>query len=130
MFEFQAGLVDADRLCRRLSFADRQDATGHYFIMDRSEDTPEEALPDMANVYIERDDQGWGGFGGIERVVLRRDSLALDLNPRMAAKLGEKERILIIFDVNDHEFREMREVLGLIMRGYESRLDLHCSTIG
>ena len=84
----------------------------------------------MANVYIERDDQGWGGFGGIERVVLRRDSLALDLNPRMVAKLGEKERILIIFDVNDHEFREIREVLGLIMRGYESRLDLHCSTIG
>src|SRR6516162_9673490 len=28
-------------------------------------------------LYIERDDQQWGGFGGIERVVLHRNSLTL-----------------------------------------------------
>jgi hypothetical protein len=57
---FHAGFVDVDERCRRISFADRNDETGeHYFIMGRSEQSPDEAIPDMDNVYIERDDQGW-----------------------------------------------------------------------
>jgi hypothetical protein len=65
IFGFKAGLVQVDEQCRRLSFADQADGSGeHYFIMDRSEDSPDQAVPDMENVYIERDDQGWGGYGG------------------------------------------------------------------
>jgi hypothetical protein len=69
-FAFNAEFVDADDVAARLSFLERNDETNeHYFIMDRSEDSPEEAHPDMGNVYIEREDQCWGGYGGIERVV-------------------------------------------------------------
>jgi hypothetical protein len=108
-----------------LSFADRDDnSSEHYFIMDRSEDSPVDAEPDMENVYIERDDQQWGGFGGIERVVLHRNSLTLFLSPRMAKQMGEHDSIRIEFATNQHEFREMQHVLGLIMRGYESQLKL------
>lgn len=95
--------------------------------MDRSEESPEESVPDMANVYIERDDQGWGGYGGIDRVILERDGLTLHLSPRMATQMGEHETIRVGFTLRDSEFRELRYVLSLIMRGYESQLDLPTS---
>src|SRR5258708_2219342 len=124
-FGFYAGFVHSDALCRRLSFADRNDESGeHYFVMDRSEDSPEETVPDMKNVYIERDDQGWGGYGGIERVILQRDSLTLRLNPHMATQMGDNDCIRIDFTLQEAEFRELRRVLCLIMRGYESQLRL------
>jgi hypothetical protein len=91
--------------------------------MDRSEDSRVEAIPDMQNVYIERDDQGWGGYGGIEHVVLERDSLTLQLGPRMAARMGQHDQIRVAFDLTEAELAELRHVLRLIMRGYESRLD-------
>ena len=126
-FGFHAGLVHTDKLCRRLSFVDHDDDSGeHYFIMDRSEESPEEAVPDMDNVYIERDDQMWGGFGGIERVILEREALTLQLNSRMSTTMGEHDSIRISFALNDVELQEMKTVLGLIMRGYESRLEFHC----
>jgi hypothetical protein len=121
-FGFHAGFVHVDDVCR-LSFADRNDETGeHYFVMDRSEESPDEAAPDMANVYIERDDQGWGGYGGIEQVVLARDSLTLHLGERMATRMGCHATMRVGFDVSEAVFRELRHVLGLIMRGYEPQL--------
>ncbi len=125
MFGFHAGLVHSDGLVRRLSFADRDDESGeHYFVMDRSEESPEYAVPDMDNVYIERDDQCWGGYGGIDRVILDRSSLALHLGPRMATQMGGHEIIRVSFTLEDPEFLRLRQVLGLIMRGYESQLEL------
>jgi hypothetical protein len=125
-FGFLAGFVHADEECRRISFADRNDASGsHYFIMDRSEDSPNEAVPDMSNVYIERDDQGWGGYGDIERVVLIRDSITLHLGNRMATQMGGYDVIRVSFELSEIEFRELWHVLNLIMSGYESQLELH-----
>ena len=118
---FHAGFVHADALVRRLSFADQNnESSEHYFIMDRSEASPEVAMPDLANVYIEIDDQGWGGYGGIEWVVLARDSLTLQLGPRWA--IGD-DQIQITFAISEAELQELRRVLRLIMRGYESRLE-------
>jgi hypothetical protein len=88
-FGFHATFVHSDDRPPRLSFLDRDDESSeHYFIMDRSEDTPEKAVPDMENVYIERDDQLWGGYGGIERVLLDRERLTLRLGTRMATQMG------------------------------------------
>lgn len=123
-FGFHAGFVHSDDLVRRLSFADRDDQRGeHYFIIDRSENSPENAVADMANVYIERDDQGWGGYGGIERVLLERDNLTLKLEPRMATQIGQHDQIRITFQVKEPEFIKLREVLRLILRGYENLLE-------
>jgi hypothetical protein len=126
MFEFHAGYVYADDTTRRLSFADRNDDTGrHYFVMDRSEESPEECVADMGNVYIERDDQGWGGYGGIDLVILNRESLTLELGPRMATRMGGHETLRVTFRIKDAQFRELRQVLGFIMLGYESQLEVH-----
>jgi hypothetical protein len=123
-FNFYAAFVQVDERCLRLSFADRNDEVSeHYFVMDRSEKSSEEAVPDMDNVYIERDDQGWGGYGGIERVTLKRDSLTLRLSDRMATRMGGHESVRVCFSVPDPVFWELRHVLGLILRGYESQLD-------
>lgn len=122
-FSFHAGFVDSDDVCRRLSFADRNDeACEHYFVMDRSEGTSDEAVPDMANIYIERDDQCWGGYGGIERVLLGRDSLTLHLGEVMATRMGGHAVIRVGFEIPTPAFRKLRYVLGLIMCGYESQL--------
>lgn len=130
-FSFHALFVHVDEDCRRLSFADRNDESGeHYFVMDRSEESPDEAVPDMENIYIERDDQGWGGYGGIERVVLGRSSLALHLGERMATRIGGHEVIRVSFKLSDGVFRKLRRVLGFIMRGYESQLSIDVGTDG
>jgi hypothetical protein len=123
-FGFRAGFVHADDGTRRLSFADWKDGWGeHYFIIDRSEDSLDQAVPDMKNVYIERDDQGWGGYGGITRVVLERDGLTVRLGRRMATRMGKHRLIRITFDIKAADFRAVRRVLQLIMRGYEDRLE-------
>jgi Immunity protein 10 len=123
-FGFHADLVRPDEYPPRLAFADRDDERlGHYFVMDRSEDSPEEAVPDLGNVYIERDDQQWGGYGGIDRVVLDRGCLSVRLDPRMAVQMGHHDEIYITFDLGEADFERLRSVLGLIMRGYENRLE-------
>ena len=112
---FHAGFVEPNKLCHRLSFADRNDESAeHYFIMDRMEGSLEEAVPDMDNVYIERDDQQWGGFGGIKRVVLDRTSLTIYLGTRMARQMGNHKTIRITFTLNQFDFGELCEVLDLI----------------
>ena len=123
-FEFHAGCVWSDKLCRRLSFLDRDDnSSEHYFVMDRSEDSPEQPVPDMENVYIERDDQGFGGYGGITHVVLARDSLTLRLGARMTSQMGGNDTLRIGFTLSDPDFRSLQQVLELIMCGYESCLE-------
>src|SRR5438128_295352 len=108
-FTFHAGWVHSDDVAIRLAFADRNNEMGeHYFVMDRAENSQEEVLPDMENVYIERDDQGWGGYGGIEQVVLERNRLIVQLGPRMATRMGEHEQIRVTFDLTESAFRELR----------------------
>jgi hypothetical protein len=123
-FGFHAQFVHTDELTRRLAFSDRNDDEAeHYFVIDRSEESPDEAVPDMENVYIERDDQQWGGYGGIDRVVLGRNSLTVQLG-RRAVKYMYHDEIHISFDLGDADFGQLREVLLLIMRGYETQLTL------
>jgi hypothetical protein len=118
---FHAGFLHSDADARRLSFADRNDEQGqHYFIIDRSEESPEEVVPDLRNVYIELDDQCGGGYGGIEHVVLQRESLTVRLGPRWA--LGDDE-VRITFMVSDPDFEELLRVMRLILRGYEDHLE-------
>ncbi len=125
-FAFHASLVNCDPATVRLTFADRNDESAeHYFVMDRSEESRDEAVPDMQNVYIERDDQAWGGYGGIERVILERESLTLYLLPQMATRMGNHDQIRVTFVLDEADFRQLRHVLGLVMRGYERQMQCH-----
>jgi hypothetical protein len=124
-FQFHAEFVDADPINCWLSFADRHpDAHVHYFTIQRCEEDTEIAVHDMENIYLERDDQCWGGYGGIKRVILERGSLTVSLEPRMATKVGNHESIRVTFTVETETFGRMRAVLATIMRAYEAQLDV------
>jgi hypothetical protein len=120
---FHATLVFPDSLCRRLSFLDRDDdASEHYLIFGRSEESLDESIPGVANVYLERDDQGWGGYGGIQSVTLGRSHLTFRLTPDMAKTMGDHDIIRVTFDVAIEQWEAIRSVASLIMKGYESQL--------
>ncbi|WP_377473608.1 MAG: hypothetical protein P2A85_15590 [Microcoleus anatoxicus] len=100
------------------------DGDGHYFIMTREETSTEEALPNRENIYIELDDQCWGGNGGIDLIALSREKFTIYLNVPMAPIIGFDEIQITFLIDDDSEFQEFRKVLQEIMRGYEDRLNL------
>jgi hypothetical protein len=119
-FEFEAALVVPDTAAESLSFADHPENHQHYLIIQRDEESRDAVLPDMENVYVERDDQQFGGYGGIESVSLTKTRLTLLLTPRMARQMGLHDTLSVGF--GEDSFRDVEELVALIFRGYESRV--------
>ena len=115
-------LVVPDRRQQSLSFADCLQDHKHYLVLQRDEENPEAVLGDVENIYIERDDQQFGGYGGIELVVLERDRLTLNLTPRMAKQMGHHDSLTVTFVADDSLFANVREVLKPVFRGYDARV--------
>ena len=119
-FEFEAALVVPDAVQESLSFADRRENHQHYLIIQRDEEARDSVLPDVENVYIERDDQRFGGYGGIEAVTLGSRHLTLKLTPRMAKQMGHHEMLSVEFA--EESLRDVDQLVAVIFRGYESRI--------
>ncbi len=119
-FEFEAALVVADRAGESLSFADRLENHRHYLVIQRDEVSRDAVLADLENVYLERDDQQFGGYGGIESVTLTRDRLTIRLTPRMATRMCHHDTLSVGF--GEEAFPRVDELVGVIFRGYESRV--------
>ena len=95
----------------------------HYFVMTRSEASPEEAVPNRKNIYAELDDENWTEDVGIDSVILSRHQIVIRFGSDTIS-LPEPEEIIITFSLKDAEFEGLRNVLVKIMRGYEDRLKL------
>jgi hypothetical protein len=93
--------------------------------MQRDEEFIEESITNMENIYIERDDQCWGGYGGINQVSFGRNSLIIYLNSEMANQMGGYDTIKITFSIDDSQFQEIQNVLQKVMQGYEDKLNLN-----
>lgn len=119
-FEFEAALVIPDTRAESLSFADQPEDHQHYLIIQRDEDARDDVLPDVENVYIERDDQQFGGYGGIESVALNKGRLTLRLSPRMARQMGHHDSLSVAFP--EECFQQVDELVRLIFRGDEPRV--------
>jgi len=119
-FEFEAVLVVPDAKQESLSFADRLEHYQHYLIIQRDQEARDDILPDVENVYVERDDQKFGGYGGIESVLLGKRRLTLTLTPRMATRMGGHDTLSVMFAQD--WLQQVDELTGLIFRGYESRV--------
>ena len=119
-FEFEAELVVPDARQESLSFADRRENHQHYLIIQRDEEARDDVLPDVENVYVERDDQQFGGYGGIEAVTLGSRRLTLRLTPRMANQMGHHDTLSVGFA--EDSLRDVDKLVTLIFRGYESRV--------
>jgi hypothetical protein len=121
-WEFHANVVYADLSRRRLTLLDRDDESSeHYLIFDRCEESPDEAVPDMENVYLERDAPSWGAYGGIQWLTLGKDRLTFIHSWIEARQLGDFRSICVTFDVGQEQWEEIREVVRLVMKGYEER---------
>ena len=121
VYEFTAPYFEVDSSVPFLGFANNP--TNQYFWMQRDEKSPDRAVPDVGDVWVERDDQAWGGRGGICRVVLDRLSLTVELTPAQAEHMGGYDAIRVLFAFSEEEFQKIRQQLAWVMRAYESILE-------
>ena len=122
---FHAVGMEASPPDRLVSFWSQGDGPErHYFTIQRSEESAEEAVADLANVYLELDDQSWGGYGGIERVQLGPGGLTVRLGHKWATERIGTDTIRVTFALPDDDYRAAAGILRLIMRGYEDRLEV------
>lgn len=124
LFTFHAARVWYDETSLCLAFADKAADHDHYFSVQRSEKSPEESVPDVGNVYIELDDQCWGGYGGIERLSLERAAFTVVVTPRMVPYMRGHDGVRVTFDLPEQDFKAVRRVLQKLLRGYEQLLQL------
>jgi hypothetical protein len=121
-FEFQAALIVPDLKQIGLSFADHPTHQRHYLILQRDQLPVGKAASSCGLVYVERDDQQFGGYGGIESMTLTRRSLKLAVIPSMAKLMGNHDTLTITFVVDDGTFHQIDETISRIFEGYEDRV--------
>jgi hypothetical protein len=117
VYEFTAPYYEIGHAARFLGFAN--DDTEQYLWVQRDECSEVETLPHAGNVWIERDDQQWGGPGGIVNVELRRDALSIRLTPEKAAFMGGFGEFRVRLALSDEEFARVQEQLLRVFVGYE-----------
>lgn len=67
----------------------------------------------MNTYHIERDDQSYGGYGGVERVNLRRDLIEIELNA-IGKKNLECDGVRVDFEIDSDNYRLLTEKLGYV----------------
>jgi hypothetical protein len=101
------------------------DGTHYLWMQPDEDDYPRpRPSPDARNVWIEIDDQGWGGHGGIARVRLTRDTLTVRRTLPLEKHMGGHEAIEVWFSLSDAEFEQVQTVLRAVMRGNEHLLEI------
>lgn len=121
VLKFFAGEFEANHVDLRIGFSEEEDGE-HYFLMQRDDESTEEVLTNLENIYTELDDQCWGQNGGIDWVTLNQNQFIVHFDSLTATRIGYDE-IQIIFSLDDSDFQELRNVLQKIMRGYEDKLN-------
>ena len=121
VFQFNASQFDFDFVALYIAFSNEEKGQ-HYFLMQREEDSLESTLPNMDNIYIELDDQGWGGYGGIDAVILTPNSLTVKFNQKMTKIMGNYSSIKVTFTMNNLQFQNLESLLRKIMFGYAEKL--------
>src|SRR3712207_2513406 len=112
-YEFTATEFDADPDAERVAFA----GEGRYVWMQRDETDPTvpvTASADARSVWVEIEDQAWGGRGGIAEVRLDRQSLTISRTHPLPRQACGHEKIVVHFDVTDDEFDQIWRVLRAI----------------
>ncbi len=116
VYRFIATEWEADPTARFLGFANN--GSSQYFSMQREEDSEGTILPNAGNVWIELNDQGWGGHGGIVSLSMDRGGLSIRLTADMAHRQGGYEALRVDFKFPDSDFHSIHEQLLRVMTGY------------
>jgi hypothetical protein len=111
---FVAKDVSLDPQVGFIGFADQE--RGRYFWMQ-----PGETTTVKDEIWLERDDQAWGGCGGPWNVVLTRDKFIVNTRelPWMACDAVEIDLAL-----DDATYTQLKDLLKHVMVGCPSDLDV------
>lgn len=90
------------------------DSAGERYFWLQPGETPTGLSQVKDDIWLERDDQKFGGSGGDWKIALTRDSLTVDTRhlPWMAC-----DEINIQFRVDDATYRSLKELLETVMAG-------------
>jgi hypothetical protein len=115
---------DADDGFVLVGFADEQN--GRYreslhFQRAREFDQQDLSLG-MDNVYVERNGQSQGGYGGVERVELHTDRVRVVIGEKLARDLGETD-FDIHLSLSPVEFERLREGLRSVFSGFDTLVE-------
>lgn len=87
----------------------------HYLMIQQGLDEYDEQdiRLGMNTYHIERDNQSYGEYGGVERILLERNLIEIELDERGKKNL-QCDRIKIDFQTDDENYRLLTEKLGFI----------------
>ena len=101
-----------------VGFADDQSEPQEYLMFQNWLDASEVGEDD--EIYIERDGQQHGTYGGIERLVLSRDQALMWLSPETAKAINTEQEVTIIFSATDKQFQQLKADLEHVFAGTQS----------
>lgn len=87
----------------------------NYLMIQKSLDEPDEQDVElgMDNYHIERDDQSYGGYGGVSQILLERESAEVHLDETGKKNL-ECDGVKVDFETDDETFELLAEKLKFI----------------
>ena len=105
-----------------VGFADEEFATRQYLMLTRSYTDDEQDVRHGMNTYhVERDDQIWSCYGGIDRFELHREHVVLRFT-QSGTKQVKAEGIEVTFTIDDRRFQIMKQGLAHIFDGSDCHL--------
>ena len=76
----------------------------------------------MDSVFVERNDQSQGGYGGVARVELHADRVRVSIGGRLAEEMGDSE-FEITFSLPPKKFNRLRDGLRTVFRGFDTLVE-------
>lgn len=83
----------------------------NYLMIQQSQEHDEEL--GMNTYHIERDDQSYGGYGGVKKVTLHKNSAEFVLDATGKENL-DCEKVIVDFDIDKETFEQLEEALQKI----------------
>lgn len=101
-----------------VGFADDEFKTRDYLLLQRGvEDDEQDLVFGMNTYHVERNDQKWSGYGGIESFELHRDRVKICFSKAGGNRMGSVTEMEITFQTDGDEYARLKDRLGRIFGG-------------
>lgn len=115
VFHAKCVSLDDQEDCWLVGFADDKFDTRDYLMLQRAfEDDEQDVSLGEDTYYVERNGQGWSGYGGIKTFELQRDRVKVSFTKEGADEVGGVTEMEITFQLDMEEFSELKDYLGKV----------------
>lgn len=124
--QFFAGCVkvEEDQASITVGFADHQFATKSYLTLQRAVDcTDSDRRLKLDDIYAERDDQRWSGYGGIASCTLQPGLFRIEFNDLGVRQMEGLRSTEISFDIAADQLESLRAGLRRCFEDSEKFID-------